>query len=72
MSQNSLSLPSTGFLRLSKVLQFVPYGKTRWYSGVKSGEFPRPVKHGRAALYRAEDIRALSERIGSQATEGAE
>ena len=69
MAQNSstISLPETGFLRLRQVLQLIPVGSTRWYQGVKSGEFPQPIKIGaRTAAYRAEDIRALIERIGSQ------
>lgn len=74
MVQPQSSLPEIGFLRLSQVLQFIPYGKTRWYEGVKSGEFPRPIKKngGRAAFYKVEDIRALIERMGSQSvkTEG--
>lgn len=73
MSQQvTLTLPATGFLRLSQVLQFVPVCKTRWYAGLKSGEFPQPVTLGpRARGYRAEDIRALIERLGTHA-EGAE
>lgn len=64
---NSISiptLPQTGFLRLAQVLQFIPVKKTRWYEGVKSGEFPKPIKMGTASLYRAEEIRALIEQIG--------
>ena len=37
------TLPETGFLRLRQVLQFIPIGPTRWYQGVKSGEFPAPI-----------------------------
>ncbi len=61
-----LTLPDTGFLRLNQVLQFIPYGRTRWYQGVKSGEFPTPIKHGRSAFYRVEDIRALIDRISGK------
>ena len=67
MSQNSPTLPETGFLRLNEVLRFIPYKKTRWYAGLKTGEFPQPVALGpRAKAYRAEDIRALIERISTQ------
>jgi len=69
MSQNIPTLPATGFLRLNQVLQFIPIGKTRWYHGIKTGEFPNPVNLGpRARAYRAEDIAALIQRLGSQAT----
>ncbi|MCL1986341.1 MAG: AlpA family transcriptional regulator [Betaproteobacteria bacterium] len=70
MSQNIPALPATGFLRLSQVLQFIPFGKTRWYRGIKTGEFPKPVNIGsRARAYRAEDIRNLIKRLGAQASE---
>jgi predicted DNA-binding transcriptional regulator AlpA len=66
-TQSTPTIPATGFLRLNQVLQFVPIGKTRWYAGLKSGEFPQPVALGpRAKGYRAEDIRSLIERLGSQ------
>ena len=70
MNQHSMpTLPATGFLKLEQVLKFLPYGKTRWYDGLKTGEFPQPVPLGtRARGYRVEDIRALIERLGSQAT----
>ncbi|MGE9984194.1 helix-turn-helix transcriptional regulator [Desulfovibrio sp. SGI.169] len=73
MSQHIPVLPETGFMRLSDVLKFIPIKKTRWYKGVNSGEFPRPIAFSsRVKVYRAEDIRALIERMGSQATKGAE
>lgn len=61
------SLPETGFLRLRQVLQLIPIGSTRWYAGVKAGEFPAPVSlGGRAKGYRVADIRALIERLNTQ------
>lgn len=66
-TQTITTLPETGFIRLAQVLQFIPLGKTRWYAGIQSGEFPRPIKHGRAALYRVEDIKALIKRMGEGA-----
>lgn len=67
MENQDTSLPATGFLRLNQVLQLIPFGKTRWYAGVKTGEFPRPVPLGaRAKGYRVEDIRALIERLSSK------
>jgi predicted DNA-binding transcriptional regulator AlpA len=68
--QNTSTLPATGFLRLNQVLKFLPIGKTKWYAGIKSGEYPRPVALGpRTSAYRAEDIAALIERLGSQTPE---
>ena len=39
-------VPTTGFLRLKQVLQFIPVGKTAWYAGIKEGRFPRPIPLG--------------------------
>lgn len=62
-----LSMPETGFLRLRQVLQFIPIGPTRWYQGIKAGEFPAPVSLGpRAKGYRVADIRALIDRLNAQ------
>jgi len=61
-------LPETGFLRLPEVLQFIPVGKTVWWEGVRNGRFPKAVKLSpRCTAWRAEDIKALIERIGSGA-----
>lgn len=73
MARHVPTLPQFGFLRLNDVLNFIPIKKTRWYKGVNSGEFPRPIAlSSRVKVYRAEDIRALIERIGSRSTEEAE
>ncbi len=63
-------LPETGYLRLPQILgdpkslppipAIIPVGKSTWWSGVKSGRFPKPVKLGpRITAWRVEDIRAL-------------
>ena len=58
------SIPSSGFLRLKQVLQFIPVGKTAWYNGVKEGRFPKPIQlSARTAVYRAQDIAALIDKI---------
>ncbi|WP_291446217.1 AlpA family phage regulatory protein [Desulfovibrio sp.] len=60
-------LPTTGFMRLSQVLQFIPISQSTWYSGIKTGRFPQPVKLGpRTTVYRAEDIRKLIDEFGVQ------
>lgn len=60
------ALPEVGFLRLSEVLKLIPLSKSAWFRGVAEGRFPRPVKlTQRASAYRASDIRALLERLGS-------
>lgn len=45
-----------GFLRLSQALKLIPVGKSYWYEGVKAGRFPTPIKMGKVALYKVENI----------------
>jgi predicted DNA-binding transcriptional regulator AlpA len=63
--------PGTGFLRLSQIIgdrnkgipALIPVSKTTWWAGVKTGQFPAPIKLGpRLTCWRASDIRALIER----------
>ena len=61
---DTLIVPTTGFLRLKQVLQFIPVGKTAWYAGIKEGRFPKPIQlSARTAVYRAQDISALIDKI---------
>lgn len=67
MSIQRTQLPETGFVRLSDVLEFIPVGKSTFWAGVKSGKYPQPVKLSKGVTaWRAEDIRALIGRLGSQ------
>ncbi|MDY0029774.1 MAG: AlpA family phage regulatory protein [Pseudobdellovibrionaceae bacterium] len=53
-------LPETGFVRLPEVLKVFPVSKSTWWSGVKEGRYPRPVKLGpKITAWRVEDIRGL-------------
>lgn len=67
-------IPETGFLRLSQIIgsekrgtpAIIPLKKSAWWAGVKAGRFPQPVKLGpRVTMWKAEDIRALIQSIGS-------
>jgi len=50
-------------LKLSAVLARFPVSRSTWYSGVKAGAYPTPVKLGpRAVAWRATDIAELIER----------
>lgn len=55
--------PKTGLVRLSAILAPagpIPVSKSTWWAGVRSGQFPQPLKLGpRTTVWRAEDIRAL-------------
>lgn len=66
MSDKAISFTEKGFLRLNQVLQLIPIGRTKWFEGIQSGEFPAPIKLGRCALYRASDIAELITRIESR------
>lgn len=63
MSANPI--PQTGFLRLPQVLSVIPVSRSTWWRGVKSGDYPQSVKLGpNTTVWKAEDIRALIDRIG--------
>lgn len=72
------NLPTTGFLRLPKIIgdpeadppiePIIPVSKSTWWAGVKSGRYPKPVKLGpRVTAWRVEDILALIERMTDNA-----
>ena len=60
---NHGELPSTGFVRHPSILAPngpIPVSKSTWWTGVKDGRFPKPVKLGpRITAWRVDDIRAL-------------
>ncbi len=57
------NMPSTGFLRLKQIIgpgNPIPIGKSTWWSGVKSGIYPQPVKlSAGVTAWRVGDIVAL-------------
>lgn len=59
------ALPPEGFVRLSAILGPngpIPVSKSTWWSGVKSGQFPAPIKMSKGVtVWRVEDIRAYIE-----------
>ena len=57
-------LPKEGFVRLAQILAHIPVGKSTWWAGCKTGRFPKPIQlSARTAVYRAQDIADLIERI---------
>lgn len=56
-------LPQSGFVRIPTILSFFPISKSTWWAGVKTGKYPKPVKHGGATFWKAEDIHALIESV---------
>jgi predicted DNA-binding transcriptional regulator AlpA len=69
-----LALPETGFLRIRDIIGdrrrgmpgLIPMSPATWYSWINTQRAPKPVKLGRTSVWRAEDIRALIERLSSQ------
>lgn len=58
------NIPETGFMRLSTILEIIPVSKSTWWTGVKTGQFPKAYKLSeRITVWRAEDIRALIENV---------
>lgn len=63
-------LPAEGYVRIWDIIGrksakgqpairgLIPVSRSSWYAGVKSGRFPKPIKYGRIAMWRVEDIRA--------------
>lgn len=67
MNPSHPDLPSTGFLRLPQVLALIPVSRSAWWAGIRAGKYPAGRKlGGKTTVWRAEDIRALIERVGCQ------
>ncbi len=63
-NQNAESGNQTKLLRLPQVLAIFPVSRSRWYAGVKSGEFPQAVKLStNIVAWRESDIMALITRL---------
>ena len=53
----AIEIPRIGFMRLKRVLEIIPVGKSTWWAGVKSGLYPPSVKLGPGVtVWRNEDI----------------
>ena len=52
-------LPETGFLRIRDLVADPKLSRALWYSWIASGHAPKPVKFGKASVWRAEDIRTF-------------
>ncbi len=67
-----MNLPEIGFLREKAILgdktadipPIIPVSRSSWWSGVKSGKYPAPVKLSeKITAWRTEDIKELIESI---------
>ncbi len=61
-------IPETGFLRLKQIVgdqekgipAIIPVSKSTWWSGVKSGRYPKSVKlSDRCTAWRKADVMAI-------------
>lgn len=68
-------LPAEGFVRIWDIIGrkaqngvtatpgMIPVSRATWYSGIRSGRFPKPTKHGGVAMWRVKEIRDLIARL---------
>ena len=52
-------------LRLQAVLELIPVCKTVWYQGIKSGEYPEPIKVGRSSMWLESEIMELIDHMAN-------
>lgn len=65
-------IPSTGFLRLTQIMELIPISKSAWWEGCRIGRFPKPIKLGpRTTVWRAEEIAAFINNAGIQCQRGS-
>ena len=65
-----MNLAEQQFYKLKEIVStadnpgILPIGKTRWYAGMKTGEYPKPIKFSeRVQVWRAEDIKKLVDKF---------
>ena len=61
--QQSLPTDNEALARLAAVLAFIGISKSKFYQGITEGTFPRPIKYGRASLWRVGAIRAAARKL---------
>ena len=53
-------------LRLPQVLERFPVCKSKWWAGVKLGDYPQPIRLGsRCTMWRAEEIDQLIDELSN-------
>ena len=65
------SLHSHRLLRINQVLAIVPISRSSWWEGCRTGRYPKPIKLSpRTTVWRAEDIAAFIESLGTAQDQG--
>jgi prophage regulatory protein len=60
----SRQIDPNALLRLRQVLTLVPISASSWWSGVRNGKYPKPLKLGpKTTCWRASDVLALIDRV---------
>jgi len=50
-----------GFFRLPRVLEILPFSRSAWFYGIKTGKFPKPCRIApRTSAWRKSDIYRLA------------
>lgn len=61
--------PTAGFVVIRQILGQhggpIPVSPSKWWAGVKTGDFPRPLKIGGRTVWRVGDIDALIARLSA-------
>ena len=64
---------SPRLLRLRQVLSLYPVSRSRWWDGVRHGEYPRPIRLSkRTTAWREQDVLDLIRRVTEARDVGGE
>jgi predicted DNA-binding transcriptional regulator AlpA len=70
VSNQSFTLPKTGFLRLPDVLKIIPVSRSSWWAGIKTGRYPKGIKLGpRTTAWKVADIEVLLDKLSNDGGE---
>lgn len=61
-----MKTPNETLLRLPEVLRRFPVSRSVWYSRVRTGLYPAPIKAGRSSLWRASDVQNLIDQLATK------
>jgi prophage regulatory protein len=57
-------LPKSGYIRLPEVLTLLGISRSTFYTGIKTGKYPKPVKIGkRVSTWKAGEIKTLATKL---------